>query len=60
MNKEFIKAINDKVILDNNLSTLSSEVFESIKRIYLTLKKGSTLCGNEAQQQMHNIFLQNF
>ena len=27
MNKEFLKAINDKVILDNNLSTLSSEVF---------------------------------
>ena len=48
MNKEFIKAINDKVILDNNLSTLSSEVFESIKRIYLTLKKGGKifLCGN--------------
>lgn len=48
MNKEFLKAINDKVILDNNLSTLSSEVFESIKRIYLTLKKGGKifLCGN--------------
>ena len=48
MNKEFIKAINNKVKLDNKLSSLSSEVLDSIKMIYLTLKKGGKifLCGN--------------
>ena len=48
MKKEFNKIINEKVILDNMLMTLSDEVSRSITKIYTTLKKGGKifLCGN--------------
>lgn len=48
MKKEFNKIINEKVILDNMLISLSSEVSRSITKIYTTLKKGGKifLCGN--------------
>lgn len=48
MEKEFSKIINEKVMLDNMLLSLSNEVSDSIKKIYSTLKKGGKvfLCGN--------------
>ena len=48
MEKEFNKVINEKVILDNMLLSLTNEVSKSIKKIYSTLQKGGKifLCGN--------------
>ena len=48
MEKEFSKIINEKVMLDNMLLSLSNEVSDSIKKIYSTIKKGGKvfLCGN--------------
>ena len=48
MKKEFAKIINEKVTLDKMLYYLSGEVSDTIKKIYLTLKKGGKvfLCGN--------------
>ena len=48
MEKEYTRIINEKVLLDNMLLSLSNEVSKSIKKIYSTLKKGGKifLCGN--------------
>ena len=46
--EKFKKTINEKIILENKVSHLSSEVKFSIDKIYKTLKKGGKifLCGN--------------
>ena len=46
--QKFAKSINDKIILENKVSHLSSDVKLSIDKIYKTLKKGGKvfLCGN--------------
>lgn len=46
--QKFKKSINEKIILENKVSHLSSQVKFSIDKIYKTLKKGGKvfLCGN--------------
>ena len=48
MEKEFNKTINEKIILDKKLLSLTGEISRSIKKIYTTLKRGGKifLCGN--------------
>ncbi|MDC3062416.1 SIS domain-containing protein [Candidatus Pelagibacter sp.] len=48
MQKELIKIIKDKVVLDKMLLSLNKEIYSSIKRIYNTLRRGGKvfLCGN--------------
>ena len=48
MEKELNKTINEKIILDKKLLSLTNEISRSIKKIYTTLKRGGKifLCGN--------------